>query len=621
MCEFLSKAVAKLVDRGVAPSYSGPRLFAGVRRELLQGRPAHGGFGALPWREHILARHAWWGAKFVSAPADTQEPWVLLGRAICRSLDMRWGPMRCMDDARAPANTPAAIRRMLGGLHALGRPTIVRAPSVEGAVAVQQAGGQVAVAPGPWCADAPLWFNLFATAPNAPPQGPQGLQVLPPGRLSPRVSGGGLVRPYLLSVGDAVRALRVVQVRADSRDPYTGPWADAGSEDVDLQQVLAALPAGWHQAAAAAVPVGAGVVPGSLEAWLESDGLGRQFVRQPTDRELRIECGLVSALGWRLGDTCVPVASLTVKKATALQLGPLVELRAQYRNDFVDAVALPVVRGNPAEVAVCRGAVVAAQKSLWRLRWDNHFKEVFWRLVFNGLATAERMHMQGVGCVCGPVVGGQPGRRHHFWECPVAQAVVGIMQQQLVGWMSGALQPHHVLCMRCPEPVPSAGGAPGPAVHKGVWRVVCLAAINAMDSGRRAANKLGMQQRQQQQQGVLAAQQAAAAQANQRLITSMLQPAALTDAQQQHRDQVQQRQQAQAQLQQQQQQQEAADRLTAAKQKAVSRFWELLQDVVVLSAVPDHWCADLPDDHPFLRVVGGAVAVHNIAAAAQQGGG
>jgi len=178
-----------------------------------------------------------------------------------------------------------------------------------------------------------------------------------------------------------------------------------------------------------------------------------------------------------------------------------------------------------------------------------------------------------------------------------------------------------VLCMCCPEPVPSVGGAPGPAVHKGVWRVVCLAAINAMDSGRRAANKLGTQQRRQQQQGLLAAQQAAAAPAGQRLITSVLQPAALTDAQQQHRDQVRQRQQAQAQLQQQQQQQEAADRLATAKQKAVSRFWELLQDVVVLSAVPDHWCAGLPDDHPFLRVVGGAVSVHRITATAQQGGG
>ena len=67
--------------------------------------------------------------------------------------------------------------------------------------------------------------------------------------------------------------------------------------------------------------------------------------------------------------------------------------------------------------------------------------------------------------------------------------------------------------------------------------------------------------------------------------------------------------------------QSVGDRLAIAKQKAVSRFWELLQDVVVLSAVPDNWCAGLPDDHPFLRVVGGAVSVHRITATAQQGGG
>jgi hypothetical protein len=201
----------------------------------------------------------------------------------------------------------------------------------------------------------------------------------------------------------------------------------------------------------------------------------------------------------------------------------------------------------------------------------------------------------------------------------VAQAVVSVMQQQLVGWVSGALQPHHVLCMRCPEPVQGVGGAPGRVLHKGLWRVVCLAAICAMDGGRKAANKLGLEQRQQQQE-VLAAQQAAAAPADQRLITTMLQPAALTAAQQQHRAQVQQRQQAQAQLLQQQQQQEAANRLAAAKQKAVSQFWALLQDCVVLSVVPDHWCVDLPASHPFLRVVDGAVSVHQAAIAAQQGG-
>lgn len=619
VCVGLSGAMAKLVDRGVAPDYRGPRLFAGVRWELLQGRPAHGGFGAMPWREHILARHAWWGAQFVSAPADTAEPWILIGRAICRSLDMAWGPMFCLDGITMPAGTPPAIRRMMGGLRALGRPSVVCAPVVEGAAVVQQQGSAPVLTPGPWCADAPLWGNLYATAPGAPPQGPQGLQVLPRAALSPQVSAGGQVRPYLLSVGDALRALRVVHARAGGGDPYTGPWADAGSEYADLGYVLGALPAGWVQAAAAVVPAGTAAVPDGLEAWLLSDGMGRPFARRPSDSELRVECGLVAGLGWRLGRTRVSVSSLTVKQATALQLGPLVEMRAQYRSDFVDAVAPLAVRGNPAEVAVCRAAVVAAHKSLWKLRWDNHFKEVFWRLVFNGLPTAERMHMTDRECVCGPVEGGQPGRRHHFWECPVAQAVVGVMQQQLVGWMSGALQSHHVLCMRCPEPAPGAGGAPGPAMHKGLWRVVCLAAINAMDGGRRAANSVGLEQRQQQRDDP-AAQQAAAAPADQRLITTMLQPAALTAAQQQHRGQVQQRQQTQAQLVQQQQQQQAAARLAEAKQEAVGRFWDLLQDVVALSVVPGRWCEGLHVDHPFLRVVDGAVVVHQAAIPAQQGG-
>jgi hypothetical protein len=62
LCVKLSKAVAKLVDRGLSPDYRGPKKFAGVGWQLLQGRPANGGFGAMPWKEHIIARHAWWGA-------------------------------------------------------------------------------------------------------------------------------------------------------------------------------------------------------------------------------------------------------------------------------------------------------------------------------------------------------------------------------------------------------------------------------------------------------------------------------------------------------------------------------------------------------------------------------
>ena len=106
------------------------------------------------------------------------------------------------------------------------------------------------------------------------------------------------------------------------------------------------------------------------------------------------------------------------------------ELRTQYRRDFVDEVLPTSVRGNPALVAACCKALATAQRHLWKLRWDNAFKEIYWRLVVNGLATAERMHMHDCGCVCGSVVGGQPGRHHHLCACPVARAVVEVLQQQ-----------------------------------------------------------------------------------------------------------------------------------------------------------------------------------------------
>ena len=125
---------------------------------------------------------------------------------------------------------------------------------------------------------------------------------------------------------------------------------------------------------------------------------------------------------------------------------------------------------------------------------------------------------------------------HHFWGCPVAQAVVGVLQQHLAGWFSDALQPQHVLCMVCPVAVGVVGA---PALHKGVRRVVCLAAISAMDEGRVAANKLTVQRREEQQAAADAAWlEAAMVPAGQQLISALLQPAPLTPAQQQHRDQV-----------------------------------------------------------------------------------
>jgi hypothetical protein len=252
----------------------------------------------------------------------------------------------------------------------------------------------------------------------------------------------------------------------------------------------------------------------------------------------------------------INIAALTVKSATVLQLQPLSILRQRHRQDFVDEFAPVLDRGNPDAVYAHVQAVAAAQKQLWKVRWDNHYKEVYWRVVLNGLATGERLHQQQCRCVCGSLPSGQPpGRRHHFWSCPVAQSVVQVVQQQLAaGWCRGVLQPHHVLCME-----PTQGVATQFTLHKGVWRVACLAAVNAMDLGRRAACQISVQEKRDRATAA-AAQLAAAPARGQRLITDMFHPAPLTPSQLQHQQQVRQHQQLQ-QHQQQQQQQEVHKKL------------------------------------------------------------
>ena len=189
----------------------------------------------------------------------------------------------------------------------------------------------------------------------------------------------------------------------------------------------------------------------------------------------------------------------------------------------------------------------------------------------------------------------------------MARAVVDALQQQLVGWVPGELQPQHVLCMMCPAAVGVEGAR---APHKGVWRVVCLAAVNAMDVGRRAANKQRVEQREQQQAAAAAQQQQAArVSPDQQFIDELLQPATLSDVQQQHQVGVRQRQQQR----QQQEQQAAAARLDAVKQQAVARFWELLQDFVALHVAPESWLPELDPDHPFLRGDGDRLVVHCVA--------
>jgi hypothetical protein len=121
----------------------------------------------------------------------------------------------------------------------------------------------------------------------------------------------------------------------------------------------------------------------------------------------------------------------------------------------------------------------ALLRSLWKLPWDNSRKEVFWRLTLDGLPSAARMHMLGVSCDCGVVA---PDRQHHFWGCPVAQAVLQVVQGQLPPQIT--VQRINIWLCR----------PPSPNLHAGVWQVVCLASVISMNKGRQLLYKLSIEQ-------------------------------------------------------------------------------------------------------------------------------
>jgi hypothetical protein len=245
----------------------------------------------------------------------------------------------------------------------------------------------------------------------------------------------------------------------------------------------------------------------------------------------------------------------------------------------------------------CRTSVASALKALWKLKWDNSFKEVYWRVLVDGLPTCLRLHMPRQSCLCGVVC---PGRYHHYWDCAVATAVIASVSAELPAvWCSHiagrpALTLQNVWFM-----IPPAGQK---TMHHGVWRVICLAIFNALDVGRAAVAKKYKQLATQQQPSAAGRQQRQPhVQPDQLRITDFMQRAALTPEQQAHNERIQQRRHQEQQQQQQQQQLEDAEQLEAAKKEAVARLWELLIDFVQLRVSPLAWSEFIPFDHPILR--------------------
>jgi hypothetical protein len=204
-------------------------------------------------------------------------------------------------------------------------------------------------------------------------------------------------------------------------------------------------------------------------------------------------------------------------------------------------------------------------RTMWSVPWDNSRKELYWRLVLDGLPNAERMGGLHEACQCGAVT---PGRYHHYWECPPAMAVVIVLQQQLAGLVHTPLLCAHVWLARTPHP----------SVKARVWRVVALAALHGMDRARKLLyrwRKATEEQQQQQQQQ----------QRQQRVAATR--PRARQQAQATHLPP------------------SLEQQVSVACRVAVAAMWDMLHDFAALRKYPPDWLVGM-QHHPFLSAPPGA---------------
>jgi hypothetical protein len=258
-------------------------------------------------------------------------------------------------------------------------------------------------------------------------------------------------------------------------------------------------------------------VPAAWWAAAEAVRGGEAAARPRLGTALAAMC---KALGWRQvpavpGGTGarVPLLKLTVRAGTALQQGPLLALRRGAHAVFIAAATgAPVAGVVPAQHV----ALHATLQRAWALKWENQQKEVLWRMTVQGVRGVAAHGLPTLHpCPCGGLAPGAcaaAALQHHFWSCPVAAAVVGELQR---GWAAGegalsALVPslrREDVWLLAP-PVRPSGGQQQRRMHGGVWAVVCLAALTAMDHGRRALvsmhlarEEAGRREEQRRQQG------------------------------------------------------------------------------------------------------------------------
>ena len=189
--------------------------------------------------------------------------------------------------------------------------------------------------------------------------------------------------------------------------------------------------------------------------------------------------------------------TLNVATLTSIQLK---EVRAARQNAWlacaVSAInlaekVLPAPDPTPAATLLLHQLPHRVQQ-VWKLPWENKWKEVWWRLLQHGVFGAGGHGVtwaKGKGCSCGweQAVGATTTvrsgylREHVFWGCACAKVVRSILQHNLPPEVT--LQPLHLWLLVPPSNV----------VQADVWYTVCLAALTVLSKGPSLLERGGIQ--------------------------------------------------------------------------------------------------------------------------------
>lgn len=439
----LQPLIAAVVDREESPPGHG---FAGIAAANLVGHPKNGGIGLMPLEEHMKARVAKWAMKLVTDDVDHPSPWIRVARALMRiasrginlPVDQRLlllSPPREISDTYF-SRFPPLVQRLLDAVRALPPAEVLNL--------------QEAWQPGPWCHVMPLWANPMLQC-----EGKGGLEFSETGCFLRQCQWQTLGE--LLKARDQIAQWTSTQWAQLGRHfaTYDGFYSLGSQQHEAVQHIdafLLELPPGWLVAA------------GSAEA-------ASSVVPLPNQQE--VVTSLIKSVGWRHGTKTFTPDTLTVKAATELLTTPPNTQLPRPQSAKIQAF-VAIAGGEFTE-----DLVLKVLKRLWKLPVENYQKEVVWRLVLDGLPTIARLHSQST-CPCGTAQGPDAGREHVYFECAAIQPILHSIMIQLQGeWelppQQQPIQKHHVwLAVR-----------PTAALHQGIWDVVCLSALSAMEGSRK----------------------------------------------------------------------------------------------------------------------------------------